>query len=180
MYVPIFVEIWGGLSIFVITWPVITQMHAQKYIPKVSFLDSIKVRAYTSPMQVCILTKYPYRDGSTERSCSHISGVRCYHDSVGGGYSESTYCDGSVTSSSAQDGDIWWTTTRWSIADCVSSDLIITLSTTNAIPLDKDWTVVSGHSHNCLGYTTRNWKEIMTNNWKGIDDWYKNLLTINY
>ena len=56
-------------------------------------------------MQVCVLTKYPYRDGGTKWPSSHISSVRCYHDSVVG-YITSKYCEDSVTSSSAQDGDI--------------------------------------------------------------------------
>ena len=109
-----------------------------------------------------IPTKRPYRDWGTEWPCSHTTGVCCYHDSIDLGYTESSYCEGSGTSSSAQDGDIWWSTSRWGIADCVSCDLTVTLNTTNAIPLDKDWTAACCHSQNCLGYTTRNyiiWKK---------------------
>jgi len=107
---------------------------------------------------VGVLTKCLHNGGLTKWPCSLIPRVRCYHDSIVDGCTESIYCADSVTSSSAQGGDIWWDTSRWIVADCVSSDLTVALDTTNAIPLDKDWTAACGHSKNCLRYTTRNYK----------------------
>lgn len=72
-----------------------------KLVPNRQYLAKSEFTGVTG-----ILTKCLYRNGVTKWPCSYITDVCCYHDSIDCGYIESSYYEGSVTSSSARDGDI--------------------------------------------------------------------------